>query len=70
MITTALQNALRTFMGDSAVEFVIVLTAMFAIHQRASLRKQQFSKLNTVTNYSVIAANEKKKHSKKKYMFQ
>lgn len=61
MVTTAPQNALTTFMADSAEEFVIVLTVIVAIHQRAALRKQEFSKLNTVTNRSVIAASEKKK---------
>lgn len=64
MVTTAPPNALTTFMADSAEEFVIVLTVMFAIHQRAVLRKQQFSKLNTVTSRGVIAASEKKKQQK------
>lgn len=64
MVATAPQNALTFFMADSAEEFVIVLTVMFAIHQRAALRKQEFSKLNTVTNRSVIAASEKKKQQK------
>lgn len=60
MVTTAPPNALTTFMADSAEEFVIVLTVMFAIHQRAAL----FSKLNTVTSRGVIAASEKKKQQK------
>lgn len=35
-------------MADSAVVLVIVLTTMFAIHQRAALMNRQFLKLNMI----------------------
>lgn len=62
MVTTAPQNALTTFMADSLEEFVIVLTVMFAIHQRAAVFKAEYG--NQSQRHS---GKRKKKTARRKY---